>query len=338
VTDDASLPPRRLTYRVGCPRTSLRPLQLYVQRGAEFRTAIESFLPPNWSFTDRRVLDFGCGAGRVLRHFLPDGTRGEFWGCDIDERSIRWVQDHLCPPLHAYRCGDVPPLPHPAGYFDLVLALSVLTHITDSWSAWLVELHRILADDGLLLATFMGEGVIQGLIGEPWDEDRIGMNVVRSGRDWSRGGPMVLHSPWWIRAHWGRAFEVVELTPSGFARDSPVGQGAVLLRKKPVTVTTDDLERWEPDEPRELEAMRHNLRQLQREVAALRDSRSWRFTQPLRDLLSVSRTLRAKLRRSSKATVGQVPSENRFGPRRTAAWRVTGVWSSSPRRREVDEA
>ena len=37
----------------------------------------------------------------------------------------------------------------PDGAYDLVLAVSVFTHLTASWSAWLVELHRVLADGGL---------------------------------------------------------------------------------------------------------------------------------------------------------------------------------------------
>ncbi len=154
---------------------------LYESRGREVRLAIESLLPPDWSFEGKRVLDFGCGAGRVLRHFEAEADTAEFWGCDIHAPSIDWVQGHLCPPFRAYRNADTPPLPHPDGYFDLIWALSVLTHITDTWSVWLAELHRVLADDGLLLATFMGEGVAPLLADEPWDEDRIGMNVLQSG-------------------------------------------------------------------------------------------------------------------------------------------------------------
>jgi SAM-dependent methyltransferase len=271
-------------------------MQVYERRGRDVREAIESLLPPDWSFEGKRVLDFGCGAGRVLRHFLPEAANAEFWGCDIDRRSIDWLQKHLCPPLRAYRNAGTPPLPHPDGYFDLIWALSVLTHITDTWSAWMVELHRVLADDGLLLVTFMGEGVSQYVTPEPWDEDLVGMNVLHCGESWDLGGPKVLHSPWWIRAHWGRAFEIVTLHAHGFSREGPVGQGAVLLRKKPVPLTPADLEAWEPAEPRELHAVRHNLSQVQRELASLRQSASWRVTRPIRMLHVRWAALRTKLR------------------------------------------
>jgi ABC-type thiamine transport system ATPase subunit len=88
----------------------------------------------------------------------------------------------------------------------------------------------------------------------------------------------------------------------------------VLARKKPVALSREDLTRLEPDEPREIEALRHQVEQLrdetlrlraharsqeaqiarqaallarqsavERELDELRGSRSWRLTSPLRE-------------------------------------------------------
>jgi cyclopropane fatty-acyl-phospholipid synthase-like methyltransferase len=38
----------------------------------------------------RRVLDFGCASGRMLR-FFPRQEGGEYWGVDIKARHIAWV-------------------------------------------------------------------------------------------------------------------------------------------------------------------------------------------------------------------------------------------------------
>jgi hypothetical protein len=35
----------------------------------------------------------------------------------------------------------------------------VFTHITEHWSAWLLELRRVLKPDGLLLASFLDRKV-----------------------------------------------------------------------------------------------------------------------------------------------------------------------------------
>ena len=64
-----------------------------------------------------------------------------------------------------------------------------------AWAAWLVELHRILAPRGLLIASFLGEGMSQVIAGEPWNPERIGMNVLNAHYGWDIGGPSVLMSP-----------------------------------------------------------------------------------------------------------------------------------------------
>ena len=81
----------------------------------------------------------------------------EIWGCDIDHESVDWLQHNLCPPLHVLRNAAAPDrLPFEDGHFDVVWALSVFTHLADTWAAWLLELHRVLADDGILIATTIG--------------------------------------------------------------------------------------------------------------------------------------------------------------------------------------
>jgi SAM-dependent methyltransferase len=298
---------------VGAIKHSENPMELYEMRGHAARDQIVSMLPSDWTFAGKRVLDFGCGAGRTLRHFLAEAEIAEFWGCDIDEASISWLGDHLSPPIHAFRTEGCPPISRPNGYFDLVYAISVFTHLTDSWSEWLLDLHRVLRDDGLLIATYMGEEMSERLADEPWEQDRIGMNVLRAWQSWDEGGPFVLHSDWWIEAHWGRAFEVIEVVPPPKIDPVMGPHSWALLRKRPGRFTATDLESPEPGEEREVTALRHNVRQLQAEVVeqrrALRaeteslrrrfderievldrsverfaTSTSWRITKPLRAL------------------------------------------------------
>ena len=249
------------------------PVGAYDRMGAAVRVLIDSMLPTDWTWEQRRVLDFGCGAGRVLRHFVHEAADAEFWGCDIDEPSIEWVREHMSPPFHVFQSAEEPGLPHEDGYFDLIYAISVYTHLTEHWAGWLLEHHRVLADDGLLLASFLGEGAIRNLAQEEWDEDRIGMNTLLHGNPWDLGGPIALHSPWWLRAHWGRAFDILELAP--YFGENPEGHGLVLLRKKPVHLTVEDLTRLEPGEPREISALQHHAEQLRRETVQLRARIAW---------------------------------------------------------------
>ena len=59
------------------------------------------------------MLDFGCGSGRVLRHFLQEAQAAEIYGCDIHAESINWGKANLCPPLHMFQSEERPPLPAP---------------------------------------------------------------------------------------------------------------------------------------------------------------------------------------------------------------------------------
>jgi SAM-dependent methyltransferase len=299
--------------------------ELWEQLGPETRTAILDLLPAAWSFDGKRVMDFGCGAGRTLKHFIADADRAEFWGVDIDAASIDLLRETVSPPLHVMRSGYMPRLELESSSFDLIWSISVFTHLTDNSLPWLLELHRLLKPDGLLIATYMGRWTSELLAGEPWDEDRIGMNVLRHNHPADDGAPLTLISEWWVRQHWGRAFEIVEIAQQIH------NQSWALMRKRDVELSVAELEA-PGDDPREFTALRHNLRQAQREIestqeraraevaaaaeaeralgAAQRErlrslyerSLSWRLTRPVRAAGRALRVFRARrARRGGRA-------------------------------------
>lgn len=287
---DAPYPPLQLLNRVCSLEGRGDPLDAYGRLGAETKASLLQLLPDGWSFAGKRVLDFGCGAGRTLRHFLAEAKVAEVWGADLDAPSIAWLRENLSPPLNVLQNDALPPLGLQHGSFDLVWALSVFTHLTDSSLPWLLELHKLLKPGGLLIATYMGRWNGEVFTHEPWEEDRIGMNVLRRDQGWDLGGPMVLMSDWWVRAHWGRAFEILEVAPAIH------GQTWVLMRRRDVQAAIQDLER-PADDPREYLALRHNVLQVEqdreRSLAAARrhyeTSWSWRITRPLRAVARFAR-------------------------------------------------
>lgn len=289
--------------------------ELWERLGPETKTAIVDLLPADWSFEGKRILDFGCGAGRTLRHFISEAQQAEFWGVDIDAASVELLAQTVCPPLRVMRSGYMPPLDFEGGSFDLIWSISVFTHLTDSSLPWLLELHRILKPGGLLVATYMGRWTSELLAGEPWQEDRVGMNVLRHNHPASDGAPLTMISDWWLREHWGRAFEVLRIEPNIH------NQSWALLRRRDVRLTVQQLE-VPGDDPREYVALRHNLRQAQRELEAAQErgrrevettrlageerlaaalaqqrqiyerSLSWRLTRPLRSAAKRARDYR----------------------------------------------
>jgi len=264
------LPPVELVTRVGTVEGA-DPLEFYNREGARLREKIVRLLPEGWSLEGKRALDFGCGSARVLRQFLDEAQDAELWGCDIDGPSIDWVKTNLSPPLHCFQNGRDPPLPLADSSFDLVWAMSVFTHI-DPWSDWLVEMHRILVPGGFLIASFLGEGIWEALLGEPYSEDEVGMTVLRH---WEPGGPWVFHSEWWLREHWGRAFEVLEVDrpPRGDDGSPEITHSYIAMRKGSPEINAEELERCDAREGRELAGLRTNLRLLRGEIDELIDER-----------------------------------------------------------------
>ena len=263
----APLPPVELAARVG-PGIGADTFAAYLNEGAAVRGRIEELLPADWSFEGKRVLDFGCGSARVLRHFLDEAGRAELWGCDIDGPSIEWIEANLSPPLRCFQNGYTPPLDLPDATMDLVWATSVFTHIGDLWADWLLELHRILAADGLLIASFLGAGMWEARVREPYREDEVGMTIVGH---WRGPDADVLHSEWWLREHWGRAFDVLEVArpAPGENGSAPAAHSHIVLRKREGRFTAEQLQHIDPREHRELAALQTNLRVQRYEIAAL---------------------------------------------------------------------
>lgn len=106
------------------------------------------------------VLDWGCGHGRVVRHFRALGARGELFGLDIDPDNIGWAQSHL--KGVTFGVGPLmPPTELPGAAFNLVFGISVMTHLTRSvQQAWLEEIRRILRPGGIALLTFTGSSSV----------------------------------------------------------------------------------------------------------------------------------------------------------------------------------
>jgi len=270
---DAPLPPSVMMRRVGhgYAATDEQVVDEYVGVGAQIHETVLSYLPEGWSPAGRRILDFGAGAGRALRHFEPELDGGaELWGCDIDGPSVEWARGHL-PECTFFHNSEAPPLDVPDEHFDVVFAMSVFTHITSHWADWLIELHRVLRPDGLLIASFLGASMHELLLGEPYDDRRVGMLISKPGAPWTEeGGPLVFHSPWWLEAHWSPTFELLRIDDSVLEGDTGAGHGIVLGRRRAGRPARADLLAPAPGEPREATAALRNVERLCAEVEALR--------------------------------------------------------------------
>ena len=174
------------------------------------------------------LLDFGCGCGRVIRHWAGLG-RTAVHGADANKHAIAWCRANL-PFARFASNGLAPPLDHADQSFDLVYALSVFTHLpADLQHAWMRELARLLRPGGFLLLTTHGERYSERLAPAERAAFDAGRLVVR----WPEGAGTnlcsVFHPRSYVEDHLAAGLDIVEFVPEG-AKGNP-HQDLYLLRK-----------------------------------------------------------------------------------------------------------
>lgn len=233
--DDRPIPPSAIRARSGNPS-----IAAYVPGGAEAVAEVEAVL----SRVGARladfgtVYDFGCGAGRVLRHVAAlagPGTRCS--GSDVDAGAIAWADAHL-PDLDV-RVNDYrPPLPFPDDSFDFLYSISIFTHLNEEMQMeWLREMSRVLRPGGLGLLTVHGAYAFEECrTGRVVSNTRGCSQRIQSHADleaegfvyegyeisgWNRRDfpgisetfGMAFHSPEYVEKRWSEIFEVVAIVP-----------------------------------------------------------------------------------------------------------------------------
>lgn len=201
-------PPPELMRRVqGAPSP-----ELFRESGFKFYTQFRDVIARHRDpLSMRRLLDWGCGCGRLAIYFLSDPARPQVFGCDIDTDAVAWCQANLPQGDFAPIIRE-PAMPYPDTAFDVAIAMGVFMSLDRQLQdAWLPELRRVMAPGGLFVASVQGElaapflhpptTVAQllrdGIIG-PWDRD-----------------PGVFQTRAYTLREWSKYFEVLEYIEAG---------------------------------------------------------------------------------------------------------------------------
>jgi SAM-dependent methyltransferase len=152
---DLPLPPARLRVQAG-PRHA--DAAFFLRSGRHHAELLRNLLHAAGSPIEEldAILDWGCGCGRVLRHW-SGLAQTAVKGCDINPKMVEWCQANL--PFASVRLTDIAPsLPYEEGSLDLVYAFSVMTHLPEELQrAWMRECRRVLKPGGHLLFSTLGE-------------------------------------------------------------------------------------------------------------------------------------------------------------------------------------
>ena len=210
--EEIPVPPARLLMTVA----GSAEVAVFLEGGRRAAASIRQLLGRNGIAIEslQSILDFGCGCGRVLRHWkgLPVS---ELHGTDYNAELARWCARHL--PFARIGTNELaPPTSYPAAKFDFIYTLSVFTHLPESaQAAWMNEFHRILRPGGLLLLSLHGEHYTPRLTEQERTQFRSGALVTRHHTSAGTNLCNAFHPELYVRNHLARAFEVVDFVPEG---------------------------------------------------------------------------------------------------------------------------
>lgn len=179
-----------------------------------------------------RILDFGCGCGRVMIPFSVMADPAKISGTDIDPEAVAWLRSNFSVFGDLDVNGHAPPTKYETGTFDFVFGISIFTHLPeDLQHAWLAELSRIIRPGGHGVFTVHGENHFAHLPAQ--DRARLSeKGFCHSDLGDTEGLPDFYRASFqtgdYIRREWARHFEVMGIHEKGICQS----QDAVVVRRR----------------------------------------------------------------------------------------------------------
>jgi SAM-dependent methyltransferase len=205
---DRSMPPAKLRAAVGIDSSRSH----YLQIGKQVANDLLAVAP-----NGGRWLDFGCGSGRVARHIAAIKSI-QLTGVDVDPRGVKWCARNLRGDFR--EIAREPPLPFPDRAFDVIYAISVVTHLDEATQlCWLRELRRVLREGGMLLASTHSPELTYNRpdLTRAHHEELTtrGFTFIEGGRGFNEDS--AFHHRGYIEGVWAQFFRRIEYRPRGVA-------------------------------------------------------------------------------------------------------------------------
>jgi 2-polyprenyl-3-methyl-5-hydroxy-6-metoxy-1,4-benzoquinol methylase len=175
----------------------------------------------------RAILDFGCGCGRIMRHWKA--LRGpQLCGTDYNPYLVDWCRRSL--PFAEFSVNELASrLSYEDQQFDFIYTISIFTHLDEPLQAfWMEELTRVLTPGGFLFLTVHGTTRAPELAPEDRQRFDNGELVVCGQARVGSNACSAYHPEQYVRQTLAKGLTVVDFVPGG-AKDA--NQDVYLLQK-----------------------------------------------------------------------------------------------------------
>lgn len=232
-TFDIPIPPPLLRHRVHGNFDEQSFLDIGHTCATDIKTLVKSVGKDLYSF--ERVLDFGCGCGRILRFFHDHPPSCRFDALDIDAEMISWCRDNLAFLAEWNTTDHLPPTSFKDDTFSFIYVISLFSHLDEYMQfLWLEELRRIVKPGHYVILSFHGGASVAELTAADrsvFEKRGFLYKKGQTGKLKLDGLPdyyqFAINSEGYIYENWTKFFEVVDFVNRGIDNY----QDVAILRK-----------------------------------------------------------------------------------------------------------
>jgi SAM-dependent methyltransferase len=127
-----------------------------------------------------KILEAGCGAGRLLRHYTEKGW--DIKGFDYIKSAISKLTTTY-PQIRA-EFGDIRNLKYADESFKYILAFGLYHNLEDGLSSAISETYRVLQKNGLVCASFRADNIQTKLV--DWLQSRKNLEDTRAKKEFHK--------------------------------------------------------------------------------------------------------------------------------------------------------
>ena len=183
----------------------------YYKGGCTTAKWILDTVAPYHNYYGATILDWGCGPARITRH-LPElcGPESKIYGTDYNPKTIRWCSENIKDVSFQIN-GTAPPLLYEKNTFDIIIGISIFTHLSEAnHDTWVSELHRVMKPGGVAFITTHGD-IFRSLLTEKemlvYDGGKI---VVRGSVTEGHRIFTAFQPPAWMKNVFSKSFEIMQ--------------------------------------------------------------------------------------------------------------------------------